>query len=255
LRSPHSLYNEIRELKERYRIDSFYFIDDLFTLKKDNVYQFCELMIKNNSPFIWGCSSKVNTVDYNILKSMRDAGCIQIDFGVERGSDESLHCLKKGITLNQIKNTFKNCSKLGIRTFANMLVNVPDEDEGDLDDILKLVEEIKPTIVSFNIFTPYPGCEIFDNLCRNIERKDYPLLMEAGDKLIADFPDKFKFAKHSVNFTPWVRKATKKYNRVLSNLPVYFGLTYLSTITHSGRKWDYLRNLVCLAREFINQKF
>jgi radical SAM superfamily enzyme YgiQ (UPF0313 family) len=75
-----------------------------------------------------------------------------IDFGVEEGSDEALRYLRKGITVEQIKKTFKNCHTFEIRTFANMLVNTSEENEKDLQDIINLVQEIKPNIVSFNIF-------------------------------------------------------------------------------------------------------
>lgn len=254
LRSPMSLYQEIKELKEKYQIDSFYFIDDLFTLKKDNVRQFCQLMIDDKSSLIWGCSSKVNTVDYEMLKIMAEAGCVQIDFGVEKGTDNELKQLKKGITIAQIENTFKSCRKLGIRTFANMLVNTPGEKAADLQSALVLVQRIKPTIVSFNVFAPYPGCEIFDQRCDNIIREDYPALMNSV-LLIKDKPEKYRFAEHSIDLLDWVIRANKKYNKILPNLSVYFSGRYIRSIFCSKCKIEYLERFMNLLREFINQKF
>ncbi len=255
LRSPASLFNEIKGLKDRYGIDSFYFIDDLFTLRKEYVYEFCNLQIKNNMNLIWACSSKVNTVDYDMLKTMRDAGCVQIDFGVERGSDKALSDLKKGITISQIRKTFKDCASLGIRTFANLLVNVPGETMKDLEDIIDLVRDIKPNIVSFNIFTPYPGCEIFDSCSDKIQVRDYPLLMESADELIRLMPDKFRFAAHTVAFDAWVGGAMKKYNRVLPNVSIYLTKRYWGSFLHSRKKIEYLKQFNFLLREFIAQKF
>lgn len=221
LRSPHSLYDEVVQLKKRYQIDAFYFIDDLFTLKKQNVFEFCELLRKNRSGLIWGCSSKVNTVDFKVLKAMRDAGCVQIDFGVEKGSDEALKYLKKEITISQVKATFANCHKLGLRTFANMLVNTPGETEKDLNDMIHLITEIKPEIVSFNVFTPYPGCEIYDSFCCDIIHQDYPLLMQDPNTLIEKYPNKFRFASHSIDIRSWVTRMMKKYNKVLPNAAIF----------------------------------
>lgn len=254
LRSPLSLFNEIHELREKYGIDSFYFIDDLFTLRKENVFEFCDLMIKNKSPLIWGCSSKVNTVDYDMLKAMRDAGCVQIDFGAEKGSDEALRSLKKGITIAQVKKTFQLCSDLGIRTFANMLVNTPGEEEKDLRDIIDLVEELKPNIVSFNVFAPYPGCEIYDAFCDRIEREDYSLLMNTA-LFISEMPEKFRFSSHSIDFLQWTAEATKKYNKIWPNLSVYLKPIYLRNIMCSKYKRDYVKQFISLLREFTNQKF
>ncbi len=91
---------------------------------------------------------------------MAEAGCIQLDFGVERGSDKSLQELKKGITIKQIKDTFRLCHKYKIRTFANFLVNIPDETKQDWFDIENLIKEIKPTITCINVYQYYEGCEL-----------------------------------------------------------------------------------------------
>ncbi|MFH2138270.1 MAG: radical SAM protein [Candidatus Omnitrophota bacterium] len=254
LRSPESLFREVKELREKYKIDSFYFIDDLFTLKKDHVGEFCRLMIDDKSPLIWGCSSKVNTVDYEMLKNMADAGCVQIDFGVEKGTDSELKQLKKGITIAQIKKTFDICRKLGIRTFANMLVNTPAEQEADLKSSLTFVQRLRPTIVSFNVFAPYPGCEIFDRCCENITRDDYPDLMNTV-LLIKDKPEKYRFAEHSVDLLDWVIKANKKYNLIFPNLRIYFSWKYIKNILRSRCKMEYVKGSVSLVKEFINQKF
>lgn len=255
LRSPQSLYNEIQELRIKYGIDSFYFIDDLFTLQKKNVYDFCSLMKKKKNHLVWGCSAKVNTVDYEMLKAMRDVGCIQLDFGIERGSNEALRYLRKGININQIEKIFKDCQTLGIRTFANMLVNIPNEEEKDLQDILELTKKIKPSIVTFNIFTPYPGSDLFDLHSKYFERKDYPLLMENPAVLMLKMPEKFKFASHSIDFRTWIKESTKKYNKLLPTVSICFDTRYLKTIIHSKHKYDYLKQLSNLFKEFINFKF
>jgi anaerobic magnesium-protoporphyrin IX monomethyl ester cyclase len=255
LRSPGSLFAEIEFLRDKYGIDSFYFIDDLFTLKKENVFAFCDLMRAKKLPMIWGCSSKVNTVTFDMLRSMKSSGCVQIDFGVERGSNESLSQLKKGITLGQIREAFTNCHKLGIRCFANLLVNAPGETEKDLEDIIGLVEQIKPTVSSFNIFTPYPGCEIYESVADKLGPDFYPLLMEPADSLIEKFPAIFRFASHTVAFDAWVASAMRKYNRLLPNLSVYVSMPYLRSFLYSRYKSRYFSQMRDLARELVAQKF
>lgn len=255
LRHPQKVFQEIAHLKEKYKIDSFYFIDDLFTLNKQKVREFCRLLIKSDLNLLWGCSSKVTTVDYQTLKMMRKAGCIQMDFGVERGSDEALRFVKKGITLKIIKKVFKDCHRLGIRTFANMLINIPEETEKDLKDIVNLLEEIKPTIVSLNTFTPYPGTEIFDDYSRRFSKKDYPLMMEDPGWLTKKYPKKFRFAKHDLDFQQWAGFYYKKFNQILPNLEIYLSPGYLSLLFNSKNKLDYVRQFGLLTQEFINQKF
>ncbi|MBT3514584.1 MAG: radical SAM protein [Nitrospina sp.] len=254
LRTPKHLFEEVAFLKEKYKIDSFYFIDDLFTLDEEMVSGFCELMIKNKMNLVWGCSSKVNTVDYNSLKHMKAAGCIQLDFGVEKASDEQMHLLKKGTKVREVKETFKNCHELGIRAFANMLINTPGETEQDLKDTVGLLEEIKPNIVSINIFTPYPGTEIFSDT-QGLTREEYPLLMENPAKLAAERPDKFRFAKHNIDLGAFASQEMKRHNKVYPNISIFFNPKYIRSLWHSQRKLNYTKQTNILVQEFINQKF
>jgi len=255
LRSPKHLFEEIKMLKENYKIDAFYFIDDLFTLNKGQVKTFCQLLKKSKLNLVWGCSSKVSTVDFKMLEQMKEAGCVQIDFGVERGSDKALALVKKGITLNKVKEAFSHCRQLKIRTFANMLVNLPGETKKDLEDIISLLEEIKATIVSINIFTPYPGTEIFEKHSTGITKKDYPDLMGNMVTLMKRQPDKYRFAEHKVNLGDWVIKNNKKYNQIIPNLKFYLSFVYLLNLARSKKKTDYLKMSGLLIRELVNQKF
>lgn len=253
LRDPAKLAAEILDLRARFGIDGFYFIDDLFTLRREVVREFCDRLRQARAPLIWGCSSKVNTVDEGMLREMRDAGCVQIDFGVEKGSDDALKSLKKGITVAQIERTFGWCRTLGIRTFANILINTPGETERDLEDVSALLDRLNATVVSINTFTPYPGCEIYDSGCPPFAPADYPLLMQDPNRLATERPGQFRFAAHQTDLALWSRMAMQRYNRFTPNVSFFFDRRYIRTLWHSRRKRDYLRQAGNLAREFINQ--
>lgn len=255
VRSAEGLIREITSLKSKYAIDSFYFVDDLFTINKKNVEEFCRRLQAERLGLIWGCSSKVSTLNDDILKTMSRAGCVQIDFGVERGSDEALNLVHKGQTVEMVKNIFSLCHTYGIRTFANMLVNLPQEKEEDLSDILSLLDMLKPEITSINIFTPYPGAQIYEDLDYKFSRDEYAGLTRDVLELIKSNPKKFKFSEHTIDLGQWVVKNTKRYNKVLPNLRFYFTRRYWRTIMASRNKLNYLQQLGLLVREFINQKF
>ena len=253
VRSAESLICEIKELKDKYAIDSFYFIDDLFTINRENVIEFCNEIKRQKISVLWGCSSKVSTLNEEVIRNMAEAGCVQIDFGVERGSDEALQLLKKGITIKKIKDVFRLCNKYKIRTFANFLVNLPEEKEEDLDDIIDLMNELNPEIVSLNIFTPYPGTEIYDNSGYKFSKEEYPILAYATN-LIYTYPEKLKFAKHDINLLEWTQKYHRQYNKVMDNLKFYLSKKYWTTLFKSKDKVNYLKNSILLIKEFVNQK-
>ena len=220
IRNPQRILEDILYLKNRYAIDGFYFIDDLFTVNKQKVLDFCSLIAGED--LIWGCSSKVTTLNEGLIKAMSEAGCVQMDFGVERGSNEALSKLKKGQTVEKIREIFDLCKKYGIRTFANMLVNIPEETEQDLLDIKRLLDKIQPNITSVNIFEGYIGTEL---------------------------PDK-KPNKETLQFA---QSITKKFSPLWKNLFSHFNKRYIRIVKNSKRKFNYLKQLWTLLQELINQ--
>lgn len=254
VRSAKSLLNEIKLLKKKYKIDSFYFIDDLFTINRDNVIKFCQELSKSKLNILWGCSAKVSTLNEEILKEMSKAGCIQIDFGVERGSDQALRNIQKGITTKMVQDIFDLCHKYKIRTFANFLVNLPGETKKDLNDIVKFSKQLKSDIYSYNVFTPYPGTEIYDNMSYRFSKDEYKELFSAAT-LIEKYPQKYKFHKHKYDIVSWANIQNKKFNELTINLKFHLTYRYISTILKSKNIFNYISQSSLLFREILNQKF
>lgn len=254
MRSPQSLVNEIKFLKKHYAIDSFFFMDDLFTLNKNNVIDFCRRLRDEEVKILWGCASKVSTLDENVIRAMAQAGCIQIEFGVERASDPALRLLKKGITVKKILEIYRLCHKYKIRTYTNMLVNVPGETRRDLADILKMLEILKSELVSINIFIPHPGTEIYEDSQYDFSKEEYARLSFASPNF-QEFQRKLIFHKHDVDIYAWTDKQMKLTNKTWRSLKFHLSPRYWQVVLRSSRKANYLKQLRLLVQEFVMQKF
>lgn len=250
-RSAKNVVDEIELLKKSYLIDAFYFIDDNFTLRRDLVSDICDELIKRKLNLIWSCSSRINTLSEELLQKMKKAGCVQVDLGVESGSDAVLKRLKKGITTKQIREVFKTCHKIDMRTFCNILINVPEETEQELRKTLQLLDEIEPSVTSFNIFIPYVGTEIYENQNMNLHPDEYSLLGKPPLELVSN--PRFRFAKHDIDFKDFYLLNHKKYNSVFTFLPYYFSDYYLKQLFRSRRKKEYFFQLKNLIKEYLKQ--
>jgi len=254
MRSARSLLEEVRMLRDNYGIDAFLFLDDLFALNKRNVLELCSLIREAKLDMPWSCISKVTLMDDEMLRAMAAAGCIQIEFGVERGSDRALRLIKKGITVAQVIEVFDLCHKHGIRTYANMLINLPEETEEDLQDILNLLTRLRSEVVAMNTFFPYPGTEIYDLWDQKFTREDLPLLSFAHPRC-AEILERARFAKHQVDFLEWSNTQMRRFNKLAPYVRFYLSPRYWRTILHSKRKASYLTGLNILFREFVKNKF
>ncbi|MCK4335197.1 MAG: radical SAM protein [Candidatus Aenigmarchaeota archaeon] len=164
-RSAKHVFEEVKFLVDRGFKDLTFF-DDSFTVNKKRVIEICNLIQKERLDFAWRCLSRVDTVDKEMLRKMGDSGCYQIQFGVESGDPRMLNLMKKGTTPRQVKEAFKLCDDLKIETVGFFMLGYPGETQESIKNTVRLANEIKPDFVSFNLFTPLPGSEIFDSLPR-----------------------------------------------------------------------------------------
>src|SRR3989338_1422057 len=159
-RSIDNVLDEFEQLIKDFQVDAIWIVDDTFTLKKERVIEFCEKIIKRKIKLTLGCQAHVKTADEEMFKMMKKAGFIQVDFGVESGSDKVLRSLKKNSDAVSIKTAFKLAKKSGLRTLATFMFGSPSEREADVEATMRLAKEINPNFASSFFITPYPGTEL-----------------------------------------------------------------------------------------------
>lgn len=152
---------EIEHLINDYQIEGIWFCDDTFTINPEWVRMFCQEVINRKIKFKWGCQARVDTVSEDLLLRMKEAGCVQLDFGIESGSNKVLKALKKGTTEDKIITALKLTKKVGLRTFGTVMLGNPDETKEDVKKTWDILEKTTPDFVGVGLLTPYPGTEIY----------------------------------------------------------------------------------------------
>jgi radical SAM superfamily enzyme YgiQ (UPF0313 family) len=156
-RSAENVKDELIELKEDYGIEHVRFVDDCFTLIKDKVRKICNYTKELEISFV--CITRADTSNLNVLKTLKDGGCIVINIGVESGSDKLLLDMNKRETIDQIKKCISNAKSIGLKTKVLLQYDLPGETEKDWDDTLKFLKEAKPEYYTLSKFSPLPGSE------------------------------------------------------------------------------------------------
>lgn len=169
-RSVKNVVDEIEHLRKAYSIKGIYFCDDTFTLSPKWVREFCNEIKHRNLDIKWACQSRVDQTDEGLMRIMKGSGLVQLDFGVESGSEKILKVLGKGghgDRTEQIKNSFQLCRNLDIRTLATFIIGSPDETRYDIEQSFNLAKEIRADYTAFYFLTPYPGTDIYDMAIKN----------------------------------------------------------------------------------------
>jgi len=162
-RSPRHFVEEL-EMLFRKGVTFFYVSDDAFTIDKERVIEICRRILERKLGITWYAISRVNCVDEEMLVWMRKAGCIQISYGIESGSETIRKRLKKQISRDQIKRAFDLTTRCGILSRAYFIYGSPGETWETVQETIDLTMEIKPLSAIFYILDIFPGTELYADL-------------------------------------------------------------------------------------------
>lgn len=161
-RSADSILREIRYLLENYHIKTISFFDETFTFDRQRVVDLCNKMISEELKFTWYCNTRVNKVDAELLRLMKQAGCRGMSFGIESGSQTILNNAKKGTTIKQAEDAIRMAKKAGIKTYISCMFGLPGETWDTVQETIDFVKRTLPNGAQFNVTVPYPGTELYE---------------------------------------------------------------------------------------------
>ena len=166
MRSPGNVVDEMQLIHDKYGVDQVTFYDDAFSVDRDRVVKICQQLHERKLQLKWDCGTRVDMVDRELMKTMRDAGCFAVWLGVESGSEIILGAMNKKIKIDQTKLAYKTAHELGLMTIANVVLGFPGETEQTARQTIKLVKELNPDDVGFYIATPYPGTPMYEEVIK-----------------------------------------------------------------------------------------
>lgn len=163
----HSVDRVIKEVEiliNEYKSKEIIFRDDTFTIDKEFINDLCNALIEKgiNKKINWTCMTRVNLVDPELLKLMKESGCWSIHYGIESGSQRLLDLIKKDITLEQAKKAIKWTREAGIETKAFFMLGLPTETVEESKQTINFAKEIDADWIQCTITVPFPGTELYE---------------------------------------------------------------------------------------------
>ena len=168
-RSPSNVVDEIQKISQEILVPGYVFgiLEDTFTFSKAYIQTFCAEIVKRDLKINWWCHARVDNIDEEMLRAMKNAGCVHLSIGVESGSQRILDFLKKGIKVADIIRAFDICNKVEIFTHAYIIIGSPMETIKDLRLTAKLLDRIRPCSVGITRLTPMKGSYLYDYATEN----------------------------------------------------------------------------------------
>ena len=165
------LIDEIEEYIREYDITNVDFCDLTAIVKKSWIIKFCKELISRNLNITWQLPSgtRSEAIDDEVSFLLYKSGCRNLSYAPESGSERILKSIKKKVKLSRMFKSLKGAVKAGINVKINIIIGFPDETH--IDILMTFWSLIKFSFagahdVSFSVFAPYPGSELYDELVK-----------------------------------------------------------------------------------------
>lgn len=161
-----SVYKVVEEMKECLKYKNtkrFTFLDDTLTLNKKFITELCQEIIKQKLNIYFEGHTRANLVDAKIIRLMKRAGCGNLIFGVESGSERIRNTvIGKGIKNSDVKGAINLCHKYGIKADIYLMLGFPGETESEMIETVDYPHRVHPDVFGLHLTIPLPGARIWD---------------------------------------------------------------------------------------------
>jgi len=178
-RSPQNVYDEIKFVQDTYNIHQFRIADEMFTADIERAKEICKLIKPLN--IAWRISTRVKPFSEDLAKTLLDAGCKEISFGIESFDDDVLLGLNKKATARDNANALEICKKVGITTRALFMIRTPYQTAKTVEINIAWLRTVPYDIIAVTSFIPLPGSDIWNNpdkhnieiLCKDLDKYNF----------------------------------------------------------------------------------
>ena len=163
-KSPKKIIEEVKYCRDNYPIEGVAFAENLFTVNKARTKELCKLLIQEKIEIDWGCSTRVDLVDDDLLALMKESGCKKINYGVEHLSDKMLQLMKKGYSSDLAMDILRKTHAHGIYASFYLILGFPGETEKTLAELLTKINQLDLEIncTTSSIFQLQPGSDSYN---------------------------------------------------------------------------------------------
>lgn len=210
--SPERVVEEVAYYKQRFGIKELAFYDDVFTLDKKRAYTIAEGIMKKGLKILWTCETRVNLVDKDLLRQMKQAGCYSIAYGIESGSPELLDALDKDISLEQVEEAVRLSQEVGLQTIGYFMIGSPGESPETIRQTIQFAKKLKLDYAQFSVTIPFPGTKLYSLYLdgRNGDNIPWERFVYAGSSTdIAPVFESSLLSRDDIQY--WTRRAYREF--------------------------------------------
>jgi len=181
-RSAENIMQELRLLTSQFGVKEIQFFDSNCAHREGPLREICKRIISEKIDITWSAPNgiRIDSIDEELAALMKTSGCFQVSVGIESGSERILKQIKKGISIDMVKERVKVLRDAGIEVTGFFVIGFPGETIREIEQTISFAAELPLTAVSFSILTPLPGTDIYKEVCAGQEIEELRRLSFMG---------------------------------------------------------------------------
>ncbi len=189
---------EMKMLKEQFKPDAIWFVDDVFTVSHKWLQEFRQELIIQDALIPFECITRAERLNDEILELLKEIGCFRIWIGAESGSQKIIDLMDRRVDVNVVKEAIQKTNALGMQTGTFIMLGYPGETIEDIDETIQYLKEANPTEYTITVAYPIKGTSLYNEVESKIIN---PLNWETSTDREIEFKRTYskKFYKYAVS--------------------------------------------------------
>jgi anaerobic magnesium-protoporphyrin IX monomethyl ester cyclase len=158
------IYEHMKYLREKFGVRHINIYDDLFTANRQRVVELCDKLTHFPLGINFNCAVRVGYTDDELLRMLKDAGCLMVSLGIESADPQMLARHKAGVSLDEVSDTVQRIQKAGLRAKGLFMMGLPGETEESIHHTSDFIISLGLDDMNMAKFTPFPGAPLWSTI-------------------------------------------------------------------------------------------
>jgi anaerobic magnesium-protoporphyrin IX monomethyl ester cyclase len=163
-RSPKKVADEMEAIVARYRPDSLWFVDDVFTINHRWLEELTVEVERRGLHIPYECITRADRLDERSIALLNRSGCFRVWIGAESGSQKVLDAMDRRVTVERVRDMIHLSKKHGIETGTFIMLGYPGETEADIVATIEHLKRSDPDQFTITVAYPIKGTPYYEEI-------------------------------------------------------------------------------------------
>jgi anaerobic magnesium-protoporphyrin IX monomethyl ester cyclase len=163
-RSPQLVAQELKFIKETYKPDMIWFVDDVFTIHHKWLAEFAEEVKKLDAVIPYEVISRADRLNDEVLRILKASGCFRVWVGAESGSQKIIDAMDRRVDVMQTREMIRLAKQHGIEAGTFIMLGYPGETKEDIKETIEHLVQSNPSQYTITIAYPIKGTELYNEV-------------------------------------------------------------------------------------------